>query len=156
VVLASAKKEARLGATRGTGGFGTASAPRHAYHHTMPSRSGNGGPLDLLVARDLAGFTTEELRLLHREDEVAAMKAATAAIAAGEGELPLLPEEKRLAGLGAAAPGSGGAFSRPAALLLAGAGAAAVAAAVVATRRRTSISPEEDEHLATRRYDVYL
>jgi hypothetical protein len=105
VVLASAKKEARLGATRGTGGFGTASAPRHAYHHTMPSRSGNGGPLDLLVARDLAGFTTEELRLLHREDEVAAMKAATAAIAAGEGELPLLPEEKRLAGLGAAAPG---------------------------------------------------
>lgn len=156
VVLASIKKEARLGATRGTGGFGTASAPRHAYHHTMPSRSGNGGPLDLLVARDLAGFTTEELRLLHREDEVAAMKAATAAIAAGEGELPLLPEEKRLAGLGAAAPGSGGAFSRPAALLLAGAGAAAVAAAVVATRRRTSISPEEDEHLATRRYDVYL
>ena len=158
VVLASSKKEkeeARLGATPG-GGFGTASAPRHAYHHTMPSRSGNGGPLDLLVARDLAGFTTEELRLLHREDEVAAMKAATAAIAAGEGELPLLPEERRLAGLGAAAPGGGDAFSRPAALLLAGAGAAAVAAAVVATRRRTSISPEEDEHLATRRYDVYL
>ena len=158
VVLASAEKEkeeARLGATP-RGGAGTASAPRHAYHHTMPSRSFRGGPLEGLVARDLAGFTPEELRLLHREDEVAAMKAATAAIAAAEGELPLLPEEKRLAGLGAAAPGGGAAFSRPAALLLAGAGAAAVAAAVVATRRRTSISPEEDEHLATRRYDVYL
>ena len=121
------------------------------------------------MARDLAGLTAEELRLLHREDEVAAMKPATAAIAAAEGELPPLPEEKeteraggtggaRLAGLGAAKTG-GGAFSRRAAALLlagAGAGAAAAAAAVAAARRRTSLSPDEEERLADRRYDVYL
>ena len=164
VVLASAG-EARLGATPGA--RRETRAPRHAYHHTAPRW--RGGPLEGLVARDLAGLTAEELRLLHREDEVAAMKAATAAIAAAEGELPPLPEEKeteraggtggaRLAGLGAAKTG-GGAFSRRAAALLlagAGAGAAAAAAAVAAARRRTSLSPDEEERLADRRYDVYL
>ena len=162
VVLASAE-EARLGAAPGAVAS-AARAPRHAYHHTMPRRRG-GGPLDALAARDLAGFTAEELRLLHRADEVAAMKAATAAITAAEGELPLLPEEKErtggtggLAGLGAAAPGGGAAasFSRPAALVVAGAGAAVAAAAVVAAKRRTAMSPDEDQRLTTGRYDVYL
>jgi hypothetical protein len=163
VVLASAE-EARLGAAPGAVAS-AARAPRHAYHHTMPRRRG-GGALDALAARDLAGFTAEELRLLHRADEVAAMKAATAAITAAEGELPLLPEEKErtggtvggLAGLGAAAPGDGAAasFSRPAALLVAGAGAAVAAAAVVAAKRRTAMSPDEDQRLTTGRYDVYL
>jgi len=163
VVLTSAG-EARLGAAPGAAAS-AARAPRHAYHHTMPRRRG-GGPLDALAARDLAGFTAEELRLLHRADEVAAMKAATAAITAAEGELPLLPEEKErtggtgggLAGLGAAAPGDGAAasFSRPAALLVAGAGAAVAAEAVIAAKRRTAMSPDEDQRLTTGRYDVYL
>ena len=169
IVLASVG-EARLGVAPGEG-FGT-NAPRHSYHHTAPTRR-SGGALEGLLARDLARFTAEELRLLHREDEVAAMKAATAAIAAVEGELPLLPEEKgnarnggtagvRLAGLGAAAREGGGGktFSRlTAAFLLTGAGAAAiaaVAAAFAAAKRRRSPSPGEDERLADGRYEVYL
>ena len=67
---------------------------RHIYHHRMQPKEKH------LEARDLAGFSEEELELLHRSDEIAAMKAATAAIAAGEGELPLLPGERAHLGVG--------------------------------------------------------
>ena len=95
---------------------------RHIYHHRMRPKE------KYLEARELAGFSEGELELLHRSDEITAMKAATAAVAAGEGELPLLPGEKahlgtrkvgyvhrlanyQVANLGLAAPGRDGTSS---------------------------------------------
>ena len=56
------------------------------YHHKMHHA-------DKRAARDEAGLSEEDLRRLVREDEIAAMKSATAAIAEREGVLPLLPSE---------------------------------------------------------------
>ena len=137
----------------GGAGGGARGAPRVPPH--VAAAGVGGGPLDVLAARDLAGFTAEELRLLHRADEVAAMKAATARITAAEGELlPPAPRRKgadrrdgraRRTRRRRAWRRRRPSFSRPAALLVAGAGAAVAAAAVVAAKRRTAMSPDEDQ-----------
>lgn len=57
------------------------------YHHKMHHA-------DKRAAQAVAGLTEAELKDLRRENEMAAMKAATAAIAAREGDLPLLPSER--------------------------------------------------------------
>ena len=147
-------------------------APSHAFHHNMQPSDHH------FEARDLAGFSKEQLDLLHRSDEVAAMKAATRTIAAREGALPQLPEETRgsgnggpavskqsarvslvgkFANLGAAAPtGRGGVY-----FLGVGAVASAVALGVVAVSRKRNdrYSPlprSEETALHRKRYDVYL
>ena len=140
------------------GSMNKKSAPRHAYHHKIQPADHH------FEARDLAGFSKAELDLLHRSDEVAAMKAATAAIAAREGKLPTLPEEGgalgaarssilgKFANLGAAAPaGKSGVY-----LFGVGVFASAVAVGVLAAKKKTRASSMEEAPLNGNRYDVYL
>ena len=97
------------------------------------------------------GLSEAELELLHREDEVLAMKMATAAIASKEGDLPLLPGELKsgvdaLADLGAPERGdapSGVGFGAAALV----AGAAAMAAVAAAAARAPGKSREEEGSL---------
>ena len=118
---------------------------KRVFHHEFQPRDRH------LEARDLAGFTEAELELLHREDEVLAMKMATAAIASKEGDLPLLPGELKsgvdaLADLGAPERGdapSGVGFGAAALV----AGAAAMAAVAAAAARAPGKSREEEGSL---------
>jgi hypothetical protein len=152
---------------------GSEKAPvRRAYHHKMQPANTH------LEARDLAGFAPAEVEALRRLDEVAAMKAATAAIAALEGVLPALPEELglgsvakpgrsivgRFANLGAAAPGKLLHSLSGEGVALFGVAAAAAAFGVVASLRRIKRARDahvplldgENASLASRSYPVYL